>query len=384
MSEPLPLVPAPASVRLTGGVYELPHAARVAHPADRPLAELASEWLGLADAGGECLELRLAPHAGDDAAYRLEITTTGISLEASSRAGLVHGLQTLRQLLGPPGGSRRLPCVVLADRPAYVWRGAHLDCCRHFMSVAFVKRYIDLLALLKLDRFHWHLTEDQGWRLVPVARMYQMLPKRKTIPQRRTLLGIEEGQTVRNQEIRTGASGRPTVAPGGDEERVVGPGGAPLEVNAPASAGQPQHVFHGVSEDDLRTQAGPADVRFEGFCDHAGLRAIAGALSAAPIDAALGFRSVEETRCDRVALLETVEGTPHSDRARQAATPLGPAPITQTLGNGTDWLKAPSAARAIGPGGSQIRINRYYILDNPDCRSIVNPLIFTTKSCAIM
>ncbi|MBD3288798.1 family 20 glycosylhydrolase, partial [candidate division KSB1 bacterium] len=59
----------------------------------------------------------------------------------------------------------QIPCVEIRDEPRFSWRGMHLDVCRHFMPVEFVKKYIDLLAMFKFNRFHWHLTEDQGWRI---------------------------------------------------------------------------------------------------------------------------------------------------------------------------------------------------------------------------
>ena len=94
--------------------------------------------------------------------YRLVVTPSGITLTARSGAGLFYGTETLRQLLGPDGGA---PVVTIDDAPRFRWRGMHLDVGRHFLDVQFVKRYIDLLARYKLNTFHWHLTEDQGWRL---------------------------------------------------------------------------------------------------------------------------------------------------------------------------------------------------------------------------
>jgi hexosaminidase len=75
---------------------------------------------------------------------------------------LFYGIQTLRQLLS---GTAPVPCAEIEDKPRFGWRGMLLDCGRHFMSLALVKRYIDLLAYHKMNVFHWHLTEDQGWRL---------------------------------------------------------------------------------------------------------------------------------------------------------------------------------------------------------------------------
>ena len=105
--------------------------------------------------------------------YRLDIRPSRIIARAPESAGLFYAVQTMRQLLPPqifrdaPVGNVEwtLPAVTIEDRPRFPWRGAHLDAGRHFMPKEFVKKYIDLLALHKLNTFHWHLTEDQGWRL---------------------------------------------------------------------------------------------------------------------------------------------------------------------------------------------------------------------------
>src|SRR5438105_2765141 len=104
---------------------------------------------------------------------RLTVTPDEVLLRASKEAGIVHGLQTLRQLL-PVQVFRRasvrdvswtIPCVDIEDRPRFAWRGSHLDVGRHFMPKEFILKHLDLLALHKLNVFHWHLTEDQGWRI---------------------------------------------------------------------------------------------------------------------------------------------------------------------------------------------------------------------------
>jgi len=77
--------------------------------------------------------------------------------------GLFYGIQTLRQLV-PLDGSR-VPFVEIDDAPRFPYRGMHLDVVRHVFPVAFIKRYINLLARYKLNTFHWHLTDDQGWRI---------------------------------------------------------------------------------------------------------------------------------------------------------------------------------------------------------------------------
>ena len=86
--------------------------------------------------------------------------------------GMQDRLQTLLQLAFPDNGrtsAAPLPCLNIEDAPTYGWRGMHLDCSRHFFDLTFIKRYIDLLALHKMNRFHWHLCDDQGWRLESAA-----------------------------------------------------------------------------------------------------------------------------------------------------------------------------------------------------------------------
>ncbi|MCJ7692471.1 MAG: beta-N-acetylhexosaminidase, partial [Sedimentisphaerales bacterium] len=105
--------------------------------------------------------------------YELVVTGDKVVLRAPKAAGLFYGVQTIRQLLPAEienikkvaNKKWEIPCVEIKDKPRFGWRGSLLDCCRHFMSKDFVKRYIDLLAYHKMNRFHWHLTEDQGWRI---------------------------------------------------------------------------------------------------------------------------------------------------------------------------------------------------------------------------
>ncbi len=106
-------------------------------------------------------------------AYHLAVTPASITISAAAHPGLFYGLQTLRQLL-PSDGSHRsvpqgaawaVPAVEITDQPRFQYRGMHLDVGRHFFPVPFIKNYIDLLAMYKMNTFHWHLTEDQGWRI---------------------------------------------------------------------------------------------------------------------------------------------------------------------------------------------------------------------------
>ena len=97
--------------------------------------------------------------------YRLTITPQKIII-AGKGAGLFYGIQTLIQLMPAERPAvAKLPCVQIEDYPRFGYRGLMLDVSRHFFSVEFVKKYIDLLAAYKLNTFHWHLTDDQGWRI---------------------------------------------------------------------------------------------------------------------------------------------------------------------------------------------------------------------------
>jgi hexosaminidase len=117
------------------------------------------------------LTLRKAKKELGKEGYELEVKPNAVTIRASHPAGLFYGVQTLRQLLPPESAGTvtiselSIPCVKISDRPRFPWRGMLLDCGRHFMTKDFVKRYIDLLADHKMNRLHWHLTEDQGWRI---------------------------------------------------------------------------------------------------------------------------------------------------------------------------------------------------------------------------
>lgn len=98
--------------------------------------------------------------------YKLEVTAKSITVKAEYNQGIFYGIQTLLQLIPFEHKSDiKVPCLQIVDRPKFKWRGMHLDVGRHFFPTAFIKKYIDYLALYKLNTFHWHLTEDQGWRI---------------------------------------------------------------------------------------------------------------------------------------------------------------------------------------------------------------------------
>jgi len=102
-----------------------------------------------------------------DEDYTLNINSNGVRIAARGEAGMFYALQSFLQLLPTKieKGKARIPAVEILDQPRFKYRGMHLDVGRHFMPVEFVKKYIDLMSQYKFNKFHWHLTEDQGWRI---------------------------------------------------------------------------------------------------------------------------------------------------------------------------------------------------------------------------
>ncbi|TKC09190.1 beta-N-acetylhexosaminidase [Pedobacter frigoris] len=114
--------------------------------------------------GAKTISLIIDPKVTAAEGYTLEVTTNKISIKARTENGLFYGIQTLVQLV-PVKGDKKLSCVYIEDEPRFSWRGMLFDSCRHIFSVDFIKKFIDQLAKHKLNKLHWHLTEDQGWRI---------------------------------------------------------------------------------------------------------------------------------------------------------------------------------------------------------------------------
>ena len=135
-----------------------------------------SQPLGLADAlaAGKAKGLFFLKDATlEPEAYSILVSSGNAVVRASGSDGVLYAVQTLRQMLpaaiyGTHAAEKEkwyLPCCEISDKPRFAWRGMHLDSSRHFWSVDEVKRYLDVMAMYKLNRFHWHLTDDQGWRI---------------------------------------------------------------------------------------------------------------------------------------------------------------------------------------------------------------------------
>lgn len=114
--------------------------------------------------GGKTISFVKDPSLGEEA-YNLEVTPEQIQIAGGSAQGIFYAVQTLRQLMLTDGGDLIVPAVQINDSPEFAYRGTHLDVGRHFFDVDEVKEYLDILALHKINTFHWHLTEDQGWRI---------------------------------------------------------------------------------------------------------------------------------------------------------------------------------------------------------------------------
>jgi hexosaminidase len=179
------LIPLPAKATLLDGCFDLGpktsiHVAQTEVDAARMLADAIAHCTGLkpqvltestpaACDGGICLSLDPARTDLGEEGYKLEITAKGASITAAKGSGLFYGVQTFRQLLplrpvrGKTGYS--LPCLAIEDAPRFGWRGYLLDSSRHFVTKATVLNLLDALAMIKINVFHWHLVDDNAWRL---------------------------------------------------------------------------------------------------------------------------------------------------------------------------------------------------------------------------
>lgn len=176
------VVPRPVSAELLGGAF-VPVPGTVLASEDPVAGELVRRALGPAGTGlvpgspdapsAVVVRLQRGPGNGHPEGYHLAVTPERVELSAAERAGLLWGAQTLRQLAGPgafsasPAGGPpvRVPAVVVDDHPRLAWRGAHLDVARQFFPASFLHRYLELVAMHKLNVLHLHLTDDQGWRM---------------------------------------------------------------------------------------------------------------------------------------------------------------------------------------------------------------------------
>ena len=193
------VIPKPTQVLTAKGAWTLKAKTKIGAPADAKwshVAEMLAAQLGKATGqavstakgkGDITLAVSSDTSLGEEG-YRLLSTSKGVIIQAQTAKGAFYGVQTLLQLLPaevfsetPVAGVKwAVPYVTIKDQPRYAYRGLMLDVCRHFMPIEFVKKYIDLIALHKQNQFHWHLTDDQGWRIE-----IKKYPELKTISSKR-------------------------------------------------------------------------------------------------------------------------------------------------------------------------------------------------------
>ena len=127
------------------------------------------------------IDIKYDSNLASDEAYSLKIESNKIQISVKDDKGLFYALQTLRQLLSLENNQATFPCCDINDAPRFAYRGMHLDVCRHIFPMATIKKYLDLMAMYKYNTFHWHLTDDQGWRF-----------ESKTYPQLTTIGGTRK------------------------------------------------------------------------------------------------------------------------------------------------------------------------------------------------
>lgn len=180
----LTVVPFPNNVKIHCGTFDAAGSQLKLDPDMDSLSMLAVADIekhlsgGLNDRAGVIEFIKdssLAPEA-----YKIKVAKKNVKVRASGLNGFLYAVQTLMQMLP------EIPCCTIEDAPRFAYRGLHLDVARHFFDVPVIKRYIDLMALHKMNTFHWHLTDDQGWRIE--IRTYPELTSRGSV-RKQTLIG---------------------------------------------------------------------------------------------------------------------------------------------------------------------------------------------------
>ncbi len=173
------IVPRPANLIAKSGHFQINKETKVILESSDESLKVAADYLAIilgqmvgtelkAEDGNttkDAIIFKLDPSLSNEA-YKLIVNPYEINISAASGAGAFYAVQTLQQLMPLEAASSfEIPSIEISDTPRYSYRGLHLDVGRHFFPVDFIKKFIDLMAMHKFNRFHWHLTEDQGWRL---------------------------------------------------------------------------------------------------------------------------------------------------------------------------------------------------------------------------
>ena len=162
-------------------------AAYIKESTDLELAVAESEIIA-----SNAIDLVIGNVCENNEGYRMSVTKENVEIAAPTAAGVFYGMQTLRKSL-PTAACKKveLPAVTINDYPRFAYRGAHLDVSRHYFTKDSIKRFIDMLAMHNMNRFHWHLTDDQGWRIE-----IKKYPKLTTVAAERdeTVIGRNSGE----------------------------------------------------------------------------------------------------------------------------------------------------------------------------------------------
>lgn len=179
-AQPVSIIPLPVSTQLHTGNFTIDQNTTISYNVANKELQSAAVFLskavqkvsGLQLPGNankaKSIELKIISNAGlGEEGYELQVKPSGIVISANKKAGITYGIQSLLQTLPAIRTNAKLevPCMSITDYPRFKYRGMHLDVSRHFFGPDFIKEYIDLIASYKMNRFHWHLVDDQGWRI---------------------------------------------------------------------------------------------------------------------------------------------------------------------------------------------------------------------------
>lgn len=200
------VIPLPQEIKITTGSFVLNDRTSIVYPKDNKemqqnanllakyIHQMSGKKLKVIDepVTSNAIILATGLNADNAEAYQLKVTQDNVTITGTSEAGTFYGIQTLRKSLPITNkGDISLPAAEINDYPRFSYRGVHLDVSRHFFPADSVKRFIDMMALHNINRLHWHLTDDQGWRIEIKKR-----PELTTIGSKRseTVIGHNSGE----------------------------------------------------------------------------------------------------------------------------------------------------------------------------------------------
>ena len=212
------IIPIPQEIVMgQDGAFTLDNGTKVIYPEGNEkmqknaqfLADYVKELTGntlqvVAGMEGKGILLQVTPNEAQPEGYQLKVTSEGVVINGGSEAGVFYGIQTLRKSIPAGKGiSVSLPAVEINDAPRFSYRGAMLDVSRHFFPVEDIKSFIDMIALHNINRFHWHLSDDQGWRIEIKSRplLTEKASKRPETVIGRTFLRYNQSKRCKNSNL---------------------------------------------------------------------------------------------------------------------------------------------------------------------------------------